>query len=166
MYGYTGKYTGKSRSCSVMWCKRPHPWHVTLRMVMISSHVIIQELYQLGPQPLVRSAMPDWSRGRGLMEDRRLGTGLINPLYNTLILYAANKLSGKLKSRCGSPQRSDRHQCHSVRLQPAALFHDPITPQATEQLPPPGAHGNQQTLSGYICRKGKIRVTKTGVGKQ
>ena len=56
------------------------------------------------------------------------------------------------------PQRGSQHQYHSLLLQPVALFHDPITPQAAEQLPLPEARGNLQTLDGCIWKKWKQNI--------
>ena len=59
----------------------------------------------------------------------------------------------KCNISCSSPQKSAQHQCHLLLPQTAGLFHDPIKLQATEQLPPLGAHGNQQTSDGYTFNK-------------
>lgn len=59
----------------------------------------------------------------------------------------------KCNNSCSSPQKSAQHQCHLLLPQTAGLFHDPIKLQATERLPPPGAHGNQQTSDGYTFNK-------------
>lgn len=73
-----------------------------------------------------------------------------------LMIICRNKwryLWFKCNISCSSPQKSAQHQCHLLLPQTAGLFHDPIKLQATEQLPPLGAHGNQQTSDGYTFNK-------------
>ena len=103
---------------------------------------------------------------RGLKPDpniigARLLQAVPSPLCSScspkpLMIICRNKwryLWFKCNISCSSPQKSAQHQCHLLLPQTAGLFHDPIKLQATEQLPPLGAHGNQQTSDGYTFNK-------------